>query len=186
MKRLGHVATCRVREQAQQQHNDACAVSCPYHLKTAAAPLNLLPSLIPASHNPTPPQVSLTPHSHFPRSPPPPFTPQPRHCYPRPLTLRPPNPQPQVPPTPPPPNPSQIAPGKPSMLRQKFPRVNLGGGPMLSDAGFDLLSRMLALNPAKRITAKEALEHPWFAEGPLPAPKSIMPTFPSRAAGETT
>jgi cell division cycle 2-like protein len=62
--------------------------------------------------------------------------------------------------------------------------VNLAVGPMLSDAGFDLLSRLLALNPAKRLSAKEALEHEWFREGPLPAPKHIMPSFPTRAGGE--
>jgi len=80
--------------------------------------------------------------------------------------------------------PPQVAPGKPSQLRQRFPRVNLGAGPMLSDTGFDLLSRMLTLNPQRRITAKEALDHDWFREGPLPAQQKIMPTFPSRAARE--
>ena len=78
----------------------------------------------------------------------------------------------------------RVAPGKPSSLRQKFPRVNLSSGPMLSDAGFDLLSRLLWLNPAERLTAREALGHPWFREGPLPAPRELMPTFPSRAAGD--
>jgi serine/threonine protein kinase len=75
----------------------------------------------------------------------------------------------------------QVAPGKPSQLRQRFPRVNLGAGPMLSDSGFDLLSRLLTLNPARRLSAKEALDHDWFREGPLPAQQNIMPTFPSRA-----
>ena len=34
----------------------------------------------------------------------------------------------------------------------------------LSDAGLDLMS-MLTLNPAHRISAKEALSHAYFAEG---------------------
>ena len=33
-----------------------------------------------------------------------------------------------------------------------------------SDAFFDLLFQLLALNPAKRISAKQAKSHPWFAE----------------------
>lgn len=78
----------------------------------------------------------------------------------------------------------QVTPGRPSTLRQRFPRVNLSGGPMLSDAGFDLLQRLLALNPASRISARDALDHPWFREGPLPAPRELMPSFRSRAAGE--
>lgn len=39
--------------------------------------------------------------------------------------------------------------------------------PSLDETGLDLLSRMLVLDPTKRITAREALEHPFF-EG-LPA-----------------
>jgi serine/threonine protein kinase len=33
---------------------------------------------------------------------------------------------------------------------------------------YDLLSKMLALNPSKRITAKEALDHEYFKTEPLP------------------
>ncbi|EEY65465.1 cyclin-dependent kinase, putative [Phytophthora infestans T30-4] len=40
---------------------------------------------------------------------------------------------------------------------------------MLSRAGVDLLSRMLQLNPKKRISVREALEHEFFNEKPEPA-----------------
>ena len=35
---------------------------------------------------------------------------------------------------------------------------------MLSDSLLDLLSRMLCFNPTTRITAEEALRHPYFAD----------------------
>lgn len=31
----------------------------------------------------------------------------------------------------------------------------------LTEAGFDLIERMLALDPARRISCKDALEHTW-------------------------
>lgn len=36
--------------------------------------------------------------------------------------------------------------------------------PKLDDTGFDLMKQMLTLDPVKRITAKAALEHPYFAD----------------------
>jgi len=39
---------------------------------------------------------------------------------------------------------------------------------MISASGVDLLSRLLAYDPSRRIRPSEALEHPWFAESPLP------------------
>ncbi|RLN64835.1 hypothetical protein BBJ29_009518 [Phytophthora kernoviae] len=46
--------------------------------------------------------------------------------------------------------------------------------PMLSTAGIDLLSLLLALNPKKRISVKEALEHAFFRELPEPVVPSEL------------
>ena len=39
------------------------------------------------------------------------------------------------------------------------------------------------MDPAQRITASEALKHPYFTEAPPPQHPSMMPTFPSKAEG---
>ena len=54
---------------------------------------------------------------------------------------------------------------------QEFPR--------LSDAGLDLLNRLLTFDPEKRITARAALRHLYFSERPLPRLPEYMPSFPS-------
>ncbi|AQK72400.1 hypothetical protein ZEAMMB73_Zm00001d017128 [Zea mays] len=64
-------------------------------------------------------------------------------------------------------------------LRDKFPAVSFTGGLTLSEAGFDLLNRLLAYDPEKRISAADALNHEWFREVPLPKMKEFMPTFPA-------
>jgi len=63
-----------------------------------------------------------------------------------------------------------------SVLRAKFP--------FLTSAGSSLLTSLLALNPAARPTAKEVLEHPFFAEDPKPKSTAMFPTFPSKAGQE--
>lgn len=50
---------------------------------------------------------------------------------------------------------------------------------MITDSGMDLLDQLLVYDPAKRITAAEALKHPWFAEEPLPKDPKYMPVFPA-------
>ncbi|CDY56886.1 BnaC03g75260D [Brassica napus] len=52
--------------------------------------------------------------------------------------------------------------------------------PVLSELGFDLLNRLLNVDPEKRLTVDEALNHAWFNEVPLQKSKEFMPTFPSK------
>ena len=87
---------------------------------------------------------------------------------------------------------------QPPQFRQKFP--------YLTSAGIDLLMSLLTYDPARRITAEEALHHPYFrlvigfcsfrwmslyylqleleSESPLPKHPDLFGSFPSVAAGE--
>ena len=60
----------------------------------------------------------------------------------------------------------------PPRLPQEFPGV--------SAAGLDLLNRLLTYDPARRLSARAALRHPYLTtEAPLPKRPTDMPTFPS-------
>ncbi len=49
----------------------------------------------------------------------------------------------------------------PSQLKQRFTtNTSFGAGTTLTNTGFDLLSRLLAWDPDKRMGAAEALAHP--------------------------
>ncbi|CAK4079475.1 unnamed protein product [Aphanomyces euteiches] len=61
----------------------------------------------------------------------------------------------------------EFAPTSPPSLASQFP--------MLSEAGVDLLSRLLRLDPSARITAQEALAHPFFKEEPLELDSELLP-----------
>ncbi|KAE8230538.1 hypothetical protein CF326_g4459 [Tilletia indica] len=63
-----------------------------------------------------------------------------------------------------------------SALRSKFKYC--------SDSCLDLLKKLLAYDPAQRLSADEALSHPWFSESPAPAHPDSFGSFPSVAAGE--
>jgi len=68
-------------------------------------------------------------------------------------------------------------------LRERFPRQSYTGDAYLSDVGYDLLTRLLSYNPATRISAKDALAHPYFNEEPRPQHPVLMPTYPSMHEG---
>ncbi|CAG8664810.1 15257_t:CDS:2, partial [Funneliformis mosseae] len=61
-------------------------------------------------------------------------------------------------------------------LRSRFP--------YLTENGFDLMAKLLTYDPSKRITAEEALKHPYFTESPLPKDPEMFPTWPSKGGGE--
>ncbi|CAH8340637.1 unnamed protein product [Eruca vesicaria subsp. sativa] len=67
-----------------------------------------------------------------------------------------------------------------NLLRKKFPAASFTGGPVLSELGFDLLNRLLNVDPEQRLTVDEALNHAWFSEVPLQKAKELMPTFPTK------
>ncbi|XP_071709927.1 uncharacterized protein [Rutidosis leptorrhynchoides] len=54
-------------------------------------------------------------------------------------------------------------------LRRRFGAATFTGAPMLTELGLDLLNKLLTYDPSKRISAKDALNHQWFCEAPLPA-----------------
>ena len=63
-------------------------------------------------------------------------------------------------------------------MRDLFPTNSFSGGVCLNDTGFDLLTKLLAMNPATRISASQALQHPWLtSEEPYPTPIDLMPRF---------
>ncbi len=63
-----------------------------------------------------------------------------------------------------------------AVLRSKFP--------FLTTAGSRLLTDLLSLNPGKRPSAKEVLDHGFFKEDPKMKNPEMFPTFPSKAGQE--
>lgn len=86
-----------------------------------------------------------------------------------------------------------LPPPQPPQLQQKFQYITA--------AGIDLMSRLLTYDPEMRISAVDALKHPYFrcvftllgssassyhlrSESPLPKHPDLFSSFPSAAAGE--
>ncbi|EGU73436.1 CMGC/CDK protein kinase [Fusarium oxysporum f. sp. raphani 54005] len=69
---------------------------------------------------------------------------------------------------------TQVATG--SVIRARFPG--------LTTAGASLLGDLLSLDPERRPSASEMLQHEYFRQDPKPKPESMFPTFPSKANQE--
>ena len=68
----------------------------------------------------------------------------------------------------------------PNRLRQLLGVQKEGALPVALDhafteAGYDLIEKMLRWNPQERITASDALDHAWFKEVPRPTEACFMP-----------
>ncbi|POS80259.1 hypothetical protein DHEL01_v201346 [Diaporthe helianthi] len=63
-----------------------------------------------------------------------------------------------------------------SVIRARFP--------LLTAAGASLLNSLLSLDPARRPSAKEMLDHEYFRQDPRPKSEAMFPTFPSKAGQE--
>ncbi|SBT75948.1 cdc2-related protein kinase 1, putative [Plasmodium ovale] len=64
-------------------------------------------------------------------------------------------------------------------IRSHFPNIaSQFSGLYLSHNGIDLLQQMLHFNPKNRISASDALKHPYFKELPKPMEISDMPVIP--------
>lgn len=75
-----------------------------------------------------------------------------------------------------PPTNNHAAAGGASVIRARFP--------LLTTAGASLLSALLSLDPAKRPSARDMLNHEYFRQDPKPKSEAMFPTFPSKAGQE--
>ncbi|KAF2903103.1 hypothetical protein ILUMI_03091 [Ignelater luminosus] len=73
----------------------------------------------------------------------------------------------------------------PAVQKMKFtnyPTSNLRSRfRMLTDLGQELLQKFLTYDPVQRITAEDALQHPYFDEIPLPIDPSMFPVRPAKS-----
>ncbi len=61
------------------------------------------------------------------------------------------------------------------ILREKFPKFSYEDDFVLTDKGYDLLKKLLIYDPERRLSAEEALRHPWFNENPKICDNEKMP-----------
>ena len=52
---------------------------------------------------------------------------------------------------------------------------------MLSELGILMLNKFLTYDPQQRVTAEDAMKHPYFDEVPLPIDPAMFPTWPAKS-----
>lgn len=63
-------------------------------------------------------------------------------------------------------------------LREMLPMLSISSSTYLDNSGYSLLTMLLSMNPDDRITAADALMHPWLqSEAPFPSALNMMPSF---------
>ena len=67
----------------------------------------------------------------------------------------------------------------PNRLLQRFRDRSNDRAPKMNDKAVDLLSKLLTLDPKKRIDASTSLDHDWFWSDPMPSNPSDMPRYAS-------
>ncbi|CAG9534728.1 unnamed protein product [Cercopithifilaria johnstoni] len=60
-------------------------------------------------------------------------------------------------------------------LEKKFPTS------LIDERGLEFIKELLTYDPAKRISAHEALAHDWFERYPPPTPPEMFPTWPAKS-----
>jgi len=55
----------------------------------------------------------------------------------------------------------------------------------LNNSGYDLLAKLLEMDPTKRMSASDALQHIWFTEDPKPTQYHMMPMFRDKHESST-
>lgn len=67
----------------------------------------------------------------------------------------------------------------PNRLMQRFQDKRDDKVPKMNDHAVDLVSKMLTLDPCKRLKAGDALDHDWFWSDPMPCDPAMMPRYAS-------